>query len=86
MNIEDFLKTEQFKELDEFLNEEMKKYAENELLEKMDFVFGDSEKSRNWFYTSLIALGGKRSYDYCKEGKSSYIEDVLGRIEHGIIQ
>jgi uncharacterized protein (DUF2384 family) len=84
MNIEDFLKTEKFKELDLFLNSEMKKYAGDELIKKMKSVFGDFEKSRNWFYSNLKSLRNERPYDYCRKGNVSDINDLLGRIEHGI--
>jgi uncharacterized protein (DUF2384 family) len=86
MNIDDFLKTERFKELDSFLNSEMKKYAGEDLTYKMNSVFGTPENSRDWFYTNLIALGGKRPYDYCKELNTQKVKEILEGIEHGIIQ
>lgn len=85
MNIEDLLKTEKFRELDIFLDSEMKKYAGEELIEKMNSVFGDYDKSKDWFYSKLIVLNNERPYDYCKRGNASELKDLLGRIEHGII-
>jgi hypothetical protein len=71
MNIDNLLKIEKFKELSKFLGSEMKKYARKELINKMKSVFGDYEKSRNWFYSNLISLGSKRPYNYCKRGDIS---------------
>jgi len=51
----------------------------------MNSVFGNYRKSRDWFYSNLIALGGERPYDYCKKGKTSEIKNILGRIEHGVV-
>jgi uncharacterized protein (DUF2384 family) len=85
MNIDDLLKIEKFKELDYFLSSEMKRYAGEKLIEEMNSVFGNYEKSRDWFYSNLIVLGGERPYDYCKKGKTSEIKNILGRIEHGVV-
>ncbi|MDP3966063.1 MAG: MbcA/ParS/Xre antitoxin family protein [archaeon] len=81
MKIEDILKEERFKELDLFLTEEMKKFAGNDLIQKMKEVIGE-EDARNWFYSPY--LGGKRPYDYCKEGNTSEVRDILSRIEYGL--
>ncbi len=84
MNIDDILKQEKFKELDLFLTEEMQKVAGKDLVKKMISVWESKEIARNWFYNNAIALGGKRPYDYCKEGKTKEVEDLLGRIEYGV--
>jgi len=84
MQIDDILKKGQFRELDLFLTEEMNNYAGTELVEKM-IEFWESEKdARNWFYTPLLSLEGKRPYDYCKEGKADLVRSLLGRIESGV--
>ncbi len=48
-------------------------------------VFGSEEKARKWFETPLPALGGKRPFEYADtEPEAREVEDVLGRIAHGI--
>lgn len=84
MRIDDLLKTKQFKELDLFLTKEMVKYAGIELFQKMIEVLENETSAKNWFYSPLSSLDGKRPYDYCKEGKLSEVEKVLGRFEHGV--
>ncbi len=84
MEIDDILKKERFKELDSFLTEEMHRYAGDDLVKKMKDALGAGNSARSWFYSPLISLGGKRPYDYCKNGNLSEIEDLLGRIEHGV--
>ena len=39
----------------------------------------------DWYYSSITAVGNKAPDEYCKNGKSSEIEELLSRIEHGII-
>ena len=84
MNIDDFLKRKKFRNLDEYLTDEMHKRAGDDLVSQMIDVFETKEDARNWFYSPLIALGGKRPYDLCKEGNIQEVENELGRIEHGI--
>lgn len=84
MDIDDLLGRKEFKELDNFLNEEMLKAAGDYLVGMMLELFVDQSSARNWFYSNNEALGGCRPYDYCKKGKGDEIEAIIGRIEHGI--
>jgi len=84
MNIDDFLESDKFKPLSEYLENEMIRSAGDDLVAKMIGVFGNTNNARNWFYTNLPLLGGKRPYDYCNEDKVYEIEIILGRIEHGV--
>ena len=83
MQIDDILKQGQFKELDLFLTEEMNNYA-GELVEKMIEIWESEKSARDWFYTPLLSLEGKRPYDYCREGKVDLLRSLLGRIEAGV--
>ena len=83
MDINDIIAKEEFKSLDEFLNSEMDKFAGKELIKLIVDVWGDEEVARNWFYSNAIGLGGKRPYDYCKDGKIEEVKNLLGRIEYG---
>jgi putative toxin-antitoxin system antitoxin component (TIGR02293 family) len=48
-------------------------------------VFGDQESARRWFQTSIKALGGKSPLEYAdSEIGAREVEDLLGRIEHGV--
>lgn len=84
MRIDDILKQGQFRELDLFLTEEMHNYAGTNLTEKMIEVWESEKDARDWFYTPLKILKGKRPYDYCREGKIDEIESLLGRIDAGV--
>ncbi|PIN80860.1 hypothetical protein COV11_03170 [Candidatus Woesearchaeota archaeon CG10_big_fil_rev_8_21_14_0_10_30_7] len=84
MYIDDLLKQDKFKELDTFLSEEMHKYAGNDLVKQMLKIWESEASARNWFYSKIIALGNKRPYDFCKEGKIKEVSNLLGRIEHGV--
>lgn len=84
MNINDILKQERFQNFDQFLTQQMYDYAGDDLVKKMIDVLDTEDYARDWFYSSLKSLGGKRPYDYCKKGDISEVEDILGRIEHGI--
>jgi len=83
MQIDDILKQEQFKSLELFLDKEMNNYG-TELVKKSIDIFGSKESARDWFYTPLMALEGKRPYDYCREGKADLVRSLLGRIEAGV--
>lgn len=83
MNIDDILKKDEFKSLDEYLDKEFISNTEDVMYKKMLEVFGTHEKARNYFYSKIVALGGKRPYDYCLEGKYEIIYNELGAIEHG---
>lgn len=84
MEIDDILKEEKFKELDSFLTEEMQRYAGDNLINKMKSTMGTENRARNWFYSPLVSLKGKRPYDYCKNGNLSEVEYMLGRMECGV--
>ncbi|MFK7952637.1 MAG: antitoxin Xre/MbcA/ParS toxin-binding domain-containing protein [Ekhidna sp.] len=48
-------------------------------------VFGDSQSFKEWLYLPLIALGSKNPIDFMKNDSGiSMINDLLGRIEHGV--
>jgi uncharacterized protein (DUF2384 family) len=83
MDIDDILRQPRFKDLDNFLNEEMTRVAGKELVARIGEIF-KKEDVRNWFYSSIIALDGNRPYDYCKDGKREEVTDILERIEHGV--
>ena len=84
MDIDDILLDPQFKELDSFLNKEMYKLSDVDLLENMYDVFGKEGNARNWFYSRIHYLGNKRPYDLCREGRIELVRDELGRIRHGV--
>ncbi len=85
MNIDDMLKQEQFKPLDEHLTKEMYKTAGKALVSRiMDVLETTEEGARNWYFSGSIPLGGKRPYDLCKDGKHQEVEDELGRMEYGV--
>ena len=84
MNIDDFLMRSEFRELDDFLIREMYDVAGKILVGKMNDILEGESNSRNWFYSSLVAFNGRRPYDYCKEGKSEEVRNLLGKIESGI--
>ena len=89
MNIDDFfdgfLKQKECKSLNKYLTQEMQQSAGEDLISQMINVFdGAEENALNWFYTPLIALGGKRPYDICKEDKHELVKTILYHIEYGI--
>jgi hypothetical protein len=84
MDIDDFLELPEFKKFDDFLTTEMNKTAGDDLISRMKETFGEPEIARDWFYSSIGALRGKRPYDYCKSGRKEEIRSILGRIEYGI--
>lgn len=48
-------------------------------------VLGSKEAFQAWLKTELLALAHKRPYDYMDNGSGlSIIQDLLGRIEHGV--
>jgi putative toxin-antitoxin system antitoxin component (TIGR02293 family) len=48
-------------------------------------VLGDQEAARKWFKQPIRALGGKTPLEYCDmEPGLREVEDILGRIEHGV--
>ena len=84
MIINDLLKKQEFKELGLFLTSEMKKLIGNELYEKMVMIIKSEENARDWFYSPIFLLNGKRPYDYCLDGKTEEVERVLEHIEYGV--
>ncbi len=48
-------------------------------------VFGTDENTRGWFNARIPALGGKSPIDYAQtEPGAREVENVIGRIEHGV--
>ena len=89
MNIDDlcvdFIKQKKCKPLNKYLTQKMYNSAGEDLLSHMLDVFDTVEENAlNWFYSPLIALGGKRPYDICKEGNFQEVEKILSRIEYGV--
>ncbi|NPE26948.1 DUF2384 domain-containing protein [Methanococcoides sp. SA1] len=80
-----FFEGRRFRRLDRALTREMYEVARGPLVERIMDVFECSEgEARNWFYDSAFGLDGDTPYNYCKDGKFREVEDLLGRIEHGI--
>lgn len=68
---------------DKYSRKEMYKVAGKDLVDRMIEVLG-KENCLEWFYSPNTALENKKPYDICKEGKKSEVNDLIGRIEHGI--
>jgi putative toxin-antitoxin system antitoxin component (TIGR02293 family) len=48
-------------------------------------VFGDDERTRAWLNRKLRVLGGRTPLDFARtEPGAREVENVLGRIEHGV--
>jgi putative toxin-antitoxin system antitoxin component (TIGR02293 family) len=48
-------------------------------------VFADEERAARWFSSRPKALGGKTPLEFMKtEPGARWVEEVLGRIEHGV--
>jgi putative toxin-antitoxin system antitoxin component (TIGR02293 family) len=48
-------------------------------------VFGTDENTRGWFNARILALGGKTPLEYAQtEPGAREVENVIGRIEHGV--
>lgn len=44
------------------------------------------EKTLGWFHTRILALGGKTPLEYAQtEPGAREVENIIGRIEHGIV-
>ena len=55
------------------------------LFERAKQVFGSDENTRGWFNGKILALGGKTPLEYAQtEPGAREVEDLIGRIEHGI--
>lgn len=56
------------------------------LFDRAREVFGTDENTRGWFNAKLLALGGQTPLDYAQtEPGAREVENLLGRIEHGIV-
>jgi hypothetical protein len=69
-------------ELNKYLDLELKKTTNDEILTKLVEVFEDYNSGREWFYTDHL-LFKKRPYDICKEGKPELILNELYCILYG---
>ena len=48
-------------------------------------MFGSSASFKQWLSASLIALGGKKPIEFINNDTGiSLVDDLLGRIEHGV--
>jgi putative toxin-antitoxin system antitoxin component (TIGR02293 family) len=55
------------------------------LFERAKEVLGGTEQARTWFKSPKKALGGKTPLDYADtEPGAREVENLLGRIEHGV--
>ena len=55
------------------------------LFERAKQIFGTDENTRRWFNAKLLALGRKTPLDYAQtEPGAREVENVIGRIEHGV--
>ena len=49
-------------------------------------LFGTDENTLGWFHAKILALGGKTPLEYAQtEPGAREVENVIGRIEHGIV-
>lgn len=56
------------------------------LFERAKQVFGSDENTRGWFNARILALGRKTPLEYAQtEPGAREVEDIIGRIEHGIV-
>jgi putative toxin-antitoxin system antitoxin component (TIGR02293 family) len=56
------------------------------LFDRAREIFGNDENTRGWFNAKLLALGGKTPLDYAQtEPGAREVENILGRIEHGVV-
>ena len=57
----------------------------SQLMKQALGIFGSKEKARKWFWTPLPALGGKTPLECAEtEDGAQKVEDMLGRIAHGV--
>ncbi len=55
------------------------------LFDRAKEVLGDIEHARQWFKSPKVALGGKSPFEYADtEPGAREVEDLLGRLEHGV--
>lgn len=56
------------------------------LFERAKQVFGTDENTRGWFNAKILALGRKTPLEYAQtEPGAREVEDIIGRIEDGIV-
>lgn len=56
------------------------------LFERAKQVFGTDENTRGWFSARILALGRKTPLEYAQtEPGAREVEDIIGRIEEGIV-
>lgn len=67
------------------LDESERVYRIARLYDRAVEVFGDSELAKKWFKEPAWALGDKTPLEYADtELGAQEVEDLLGRIEHGV--
>lgn len=55
------------------------------LFERAKQVFGTDENTRRWFDAKILALGHKTPLEFAEtEPGAREVENILGRIEHGV--
>ena len=55
------------------------------LFEQAKQIFGTDENTRGWFNGHILALGGKTPLEFAQtEPGAREVENIIGRIEHGI--
>lgn len=55
------------------------------LFDRAKEVFGTDENTRGWFNAGILALGGKTPLEYARtEPGAREVENLIGRIEHGV--
>lgn len=55
------------------------------LFEQAKRVFVTDENTRGWFNAKILALGGKTPLEYAQtEPGAREVENIIGRIEHGV--
>jgi putative toxin-antitoxin system antitoxin component (TIGR02293 family) len=55
------------------------------LFERAKQVFGTDENTRRWFDSRILALGRKTPLEYAQtEPGAREVENIIGRIEHGV--
>ncbi len=60
-------------------------YRISALYDRAVQVLGDKEAARHWFKTPKQALGGRSPLEYADtEPGAREVEDLLGRLEHGV--
>lgn len=55
------------------------------LFERAKQVFGTDENTRHWFNSRILALGRKTPLEFAQtEPGAREVENIIGRIEHGV--